>query len=94
MKTQKWQVISLDVWGNARDGFELNAAYTTEHYAELPEGFGLEDVCRELERLGLIAKEWRRYKLALENLGENLVALVRQSRADMGLPLWHLERVK
>jgi hypothetical protein len=25
----KYQIISYDVWGNARDGFEVNAAYYT-----------------------------------------------------------------
>lgn len=28
----KYQIISYDVWGNARAGFEVNAAYTTGRY--------------------------------------------------------------
>ena len=28
----KYQIIAYDVWGNARDGFEVNAAYTTGTY--------------------------------------------------------------
>lgn len=30
-----YQIVSYDVWGNARDGFEVNAAYSTGRTIEL-----------------------------------------------------------
>jgi hypothetical protein len=35
--TTTYQVITYDVWGNAREGFEVNAAYTTDTYIEVSE---------------------------------------------------------
>ena len=32
---RKYEVISYDVWGNARDGFEVNAAYSTGRVVEI-----------------------------------------------------------
>jgi hypothetical protein len=33
----KYEVISYDVWGNSRDGFEVNQAFHTGDYIELPD---------------------------------------------------------
>jgi hypothetical protein len=34
--TETYEVISLDVWGNECDGYDINAAYTTGRRVELP----------------------------------------------------------
>jgi len=31
----RYQIITYDVWGNARDGFEVNQAFTTGRYIEI-----------------------------------------------------------
>lgn len=35
----KYCYISYDVWGNAKDGFEINAAYATNKFYELEDTF-------------------------------------------------------
>ena len=32
---RKYEVISYDVWGNAREGFQVNAAYSTGRVVEI-----------------------------------------------------------
>jgi hypothetical protein len=50
----QYQLIVYDVWGNTRDGYEVNAAYTTANYIELngDESDGL--INRRLNVLGVI----------------------------------------
>lgn len=50
----QYQLITYDVWGNTRDGYEVNAAYTTANYIELngDESDGL--INRRLNVLGVI----------------------------------------
>jgi hypothetical protein len=33
----KYEIINYDVWGNSHDGFEVNQAFHTGDYIELPE---------------------------------------------------------
>lgn len=46
-KTEKWEVRSLDVWGNARDGFEVNDSSRVGSI-EIPEGATDRDVLKIL----------------------------------------------
>lgn len=47
-----YEVISLDVWGNEKDGFEINAAYTTGREVELPENPSLDETLKALRAAG------------------------------------------
>lgn len=55
----KWRLIDYDVWGNARDGFEVNAAYTTSTYVEFDEGISDAALIKLLKREGLLKKGLR-----------------------------------
>lgn len=55
MTTTTYQVISYEVWGNARDGFEVNAAYTTNNYIEVSESTSDRAINR---RLGVRGISW------------------------------------
>jgi hypothetical protein len=55
MNTITYQVINYDVWGNARDGFEVNAAYTTNDYIEVSESTSDRAINR---RLGVRGISW------------------------------------
>lgn len=55
MTTTTYQVISYDVWGNSRDGFEVNAAYTTNTYIEVSESTSDRAINR---RLGVRGISW------------------------------------
>lgn len=35
MKTETFEIINLEVWGNEEDGFEVNAAYNTNKFIEM-----------------------------------------------------------
>lgn len=54
MTTTTYQVIIYDVWGNARDGFEVNSAYTTNNYIELSESTSDRAINRRLSVRGII----------------------------------------
>ena len=51
----EYEVITYDVWGNARDGFEVNQAFTTGHYIEVSEETSDMAINR---RLGIRGVEW------------------------------------
>jgi hypothetical protein len=34
----KYRFVSYDVWGNSKDGFEVNAAYYTSQYYDIEDG--------------------------------------------------------
>jgi hypothetical protein len=53
--TTTYQVITYDVWGNAREGFEVNAAYTTDTYIEVSESTSDRAINR---RLGVSGISW------------------------------------
>lgn len=51
----KFEVISYDVWGNARDGFEVNQAFHTGRYIEVDENTSDAAINR---RLGVQGISW------------------------------------
>ena len=55
LNTTTYQVITYDVWGNAREGFEVNAAYTTNNYIEVSESTSDRAINR---RLGVRDISW------------------------------------
>lgn len=100
----RYQVLSLDVWGNAKDGFEINAVYRTNEVVECTavlarynegrpgEFYQYEPldkyVVRALKRAGQLRKGTHVKSLTID--GENDRTLyVEDSRT--GEPLWHLE---
>jgi len=55
-ETQTYKVISLDVWGNQREGFEVNAAYYTGLEVDLPEYATDEEIIQQLKSVGYLKK--------------------------------------
>ena len=51
----KYQLISYDVWGNARDGFEVNQAFTTGIYIDVSDDTSDRAINR---RLGFNGLSW------------------------------------
>ena len=100
----RYQVLSLDVWGNARDGFEINAVYRTRDEVECTavlkrynegrpgEFYQYEPLdkymVRALKEAGLLRKGTHVSSLAID--GENDATLYIED-ARTGEPLWHLE---
>lgn len=53
---KKYKLINYDVWGNAKDGFEVNNAFTTGIEIELSEEFTDLDLKRALYRSGFASR--------------------------------------
>lgn len=56
VKMQKWQVWSLDVWGNDEDGFNVNDRYDWG-FLQLPEDVSDEVVIRTIKDFGFFTKD-------------------------------------
>lgn len=100
----RYQVLALDVWGNAKDGFEVNQIFRTndelectavlKRYNEGRPGefyqYEPEDkyVVRALKAAGLLKKRVHTRSLTID--GENDATLYVEATRNSE-PLWHLE---
>lgn len=57
----------FDVWGNKKDGWEINNL-CTEGIVELPENFERKDIVKALKDFGFLAKHVRLNMLEIEDL--------------------------
>ena len=64
MKT--YQIISYDVWGNRKDGFEVNNAFSTGIIIELNDDASDKEIRRALFRSGFCSKGILTAKLAID----------------------------
>ena len=53
-KVVTYDVHGLDVWGNAREGFEVNDVYPSRGQVEIPEDASHEEIVRALKAEGFI----------------------------------------
>jgi hypothetical protein len=54
MKTQNFQIYDYDIWGNKKDGFEVNDVYCTPLIVELKEEYTDNTIIRKLKEVGFI----------------------------------------
>jgi hypothetical protein len=62
----RYQLIEYDVWGNQRDGFEVNQSFYTDQYADIPEGASDAEIVRILKDEGIIKKSARASSVEIE----------------------------
>ena len=62
----RYEVISYDVWGNARDGWNVNQAFYTGRFVEIPEGATNEQIVRILKDAGEIRPRIRTASVQIE----------------------------
>lgn len=55
----KYEVITYDVWGNKRDGYEVNDAYHTGEIVDVSDSDSDKDIIRKLKAVGIIRKGFR-----------------------------------
>ncbi len=84
-----YRIQSLDVWGNAKEGYEVNQSFNTNRYVELPEHPDNDDIIKALQKAGEIKKGVRRNLFEVD--GESAYTLYISYK---GRPEMHLERVK
>lgn len=82
----KWEIISLDVWGNKDDGWDVNQAFHTRKMIELPEEFADKDVRDALVGAGYLKKTCQTRHLEID--GDDQVIYVNQAKDDY--PLYQL----
>jgi len=78
-----WKIVSLDVWGNRKDGYEINNATYSGKEIELPAEPTDAQVRLALVHAGYIKKSARLDRLEFD--GDD--ALIQVSRKSDGLPL-------
>ena len=95
-----YKLVNYDVWGNARDGYEVNDAhYTGDVLAlrdDMPDGFGASDaeVIRALKRCDYLKRGVRTKSLKIEGEpGYTLYVTVTTTR-EPGRPLCELRAVR
>ena len=89
----KYEVHSLDVWGNARDGWEVNQAFHTGICIEIREGDSDEDILQKLADADILSDNWKRYKLEIEGDDYFMTIFHASQQANM-LPLWNLVKTQ
>lgn len=83
---ERWLIYVYDVWGNRRDGFEVNNEFRTGKSIRVPAGGTNQAIIRVLKRGGYIAR-WTGVEAPDED--ENDIWL---ENAKTGEPLLHLQR--
>jgi hypothetical protein len=82
----KYRIISLDVWGNAEDGWEVNAAYNTSHIVEIADESDAASVVDALIDYGYLSEKTR--SAGIEWTGEDCIQVV----SCDGMPLCDLRK--
>ena len=83
----KWRVFSLDVWGNANDGYEVNDR-SGVGTIQLPEEFTDAQLIRALKDAGIVRKTIRMSQVAID--GDDTWISI--DDAKDGMPVFQLER--
>lgn len=86
----KYRVVSYDVWGNAKDGYEVNDTYPTGLSVELPANPSDREIMQALKEVGYIKKSTRLAQLMID--GEPRFSFYVDEAKD-GRPLCELRRV-
>lgn len=87
----KWRVVSFDVWGNQKDGYEVNDLFK-EGTIELDDSWNEDRIFIELKRNGLINKRIRRKSLTIRTDVEDFIWIESARHKDCGYPIYQLEK--
>lgn len=84
-----WRMYTYDVWGNARDGFEVNNVFRTNHVVEIPETASLREILNILKEAGLVRRDVRPSQIRIDDGTDDLLDV---EWASNGEPQFRLER--
>ena len=76
----RYEIIELDVWGNKRDGFDLNNLFKTGEYISLPVEFTDKQLILELKRAGVIKRNIRYTSIGLLYFDDGNMICIEDSR--------------
>ena len=83
---KKYTIATLDVWGNTKEGFEVNDVFKTSDCIELPENFTDNDVVKALKDVGYLNKSCQQRWINID--GDECLMFVEQ--ASTWEPLFYL----
>lgn len=86
----RFNLIALDVWGNATDGFEVNDSHRTGDVIELPEGASDDQIIAALV-VGGHVHDFVTGDDATIDGDEDYMLFI--ADAETGYPEYHLERI-
>lgn len=69
----KYRIVSLDVWGNKKDGYEINAAYNTDNFIDIEENDTAKDIKQKLFNIDYLSKTGMRMKIEESDLSDQRV---------------------
>lgn len=55
----QYEIITYDVWGNEKDGFEVNNAFSTGTIIDVTDSDSEKDIISKLKAVGIIRKGFR-----------------------------------
>lgn len=74
-KYVRFEILSLDVWGNAREGFWLNDVHHSGVFVTLPEEFTDKDIILALKRAGEMKRGIHHKSVRIEMAGDDLIEI-------------------
>lgn len=86
-----YQLINLDVWGNARDGFEVNDRYATSTYVSIPEDSSDAEIVKILKDEGIIKKGIRTASVEIDGDFEYSLYINEKKTGRPGFELMRVE---
>ncbi len=63
---KEYELIEYDVWGNARDGYEVNQAFTTGQFYDIDPDWSNEQLIKYLKSEGLLKKSVRKRSIKID----------------------------
>lgn len=95
MTKQTYRVWSYEVWGNARDGFEVNNRFKTNATIDIDELDSNADIIRSLKSIGFLRRGCRFSSFEIDREPDYTLYVTQTNQAVGGLyPICELEAMK
>jgi hypothetical protein len=88
-KINVWDIYSYDVWGNSRDGYEVNDTFKSGYEIELPEDYSDVQLLKAMKDSGFIKKTVKLSQLSIDGDGESYINI---DEAKNGRPFCELRK--
>ena len=83
-----YRVFSHDVWGNAKDGYEINHSYPTGETVILSKGMSDKEIVKALKEVGVLRRDLRMNMIQLEEDEEESIHITdSKGRPEFSLQL-------
>jgi hypothetical protein len=90
---RRYQIINYDVWGNSRDGYEVNEANLTKYHIELPEDYSELELKRAMYRSGYTSRGFINAKLSINHDYESCIYITLEGSRYSGKPFCELRLI-